>query len=187
MEKKFITKNVCEHLAEQLVAEQAALVKQEAIVDVLMQTLKEKKKEIIKNCLEGEIFKFRNKRVVAIDATFNYWENGLLVRVWFAESPVSRLNGRAKLTRREKVLFDEYKKAFKSFRWSFNEEVSKEIQEIARQLRRLKHSIDLIEYRCWNFNNENFFSPDNFKNSGLYLSDMSCYGDSILIEELKCN
>lgn len=185
MEKVFISREVCELLAQQLVNEQAELVKQEAVVEGLTKTLKEKKMEIIRKRLEGKFFKLDDSKVTPIDVEFNEWKDGMWVRVIFAKEPASFLNDEATLTKKEKQLLNQYKKAFKRCRWGFNEEACHEIQDLARKLCQLKHGFILTDWRVWDFNFEDFSSRDFFRNSGLYLDNMSRYDDSILIENLK--
>ena len=186
MEKEILSRNVCELLAQQLVTEQAELVKQEAVVENCIKTLKAKKKLLIEFCLEGEYFTLDDSRVLAFAADFYDTGETFWVRVLFAKTPASFYNDKVNLTRREKQLLNQYKKAFKRCRWGFNEEAGKEIRELARKIHQLKNGLILTNSRSWSFSIEDFSSPDFFRNSGLYLDNMSRYGDSILIENLKC-
>jgi len=187
MDKVFLSTEVCELLAQQLVSEQATLVKQEAIVENLIETLKEKKKSMIEKMLDGRFFKFDDSKVLAIAVKFLDWKDGMWVRACFAKTPESFPDDMTNLTKKEKSLLNQYQKLFKRCRWEFNEEASKEIQEVAQELSQLKHRLFLVEWRSWSFNIEDFSSSTFFRNSGMHVDGVSRYGDSYLIEHLKCN
>ena len=182
MKQELISREVCEQLAFQLVTEQATLVKQEAVVEGIIETLKEKKKEIIRKRLEGKLFKLDDSKVVAIAVDYYDLKNGMWVDVCFAKEPESFLKDKTNLTKKEQSLLSKYQKLFKRCRWEFNKEASKEIQNISRELHQLKHGLLLTDCRSWSFSIEEFSSNTFFRNSGLYVDNMSKYGGSILIE-----
>lgn len=185
MKQECITREVCEQLAFQLVTEQATLVKQEAIVEGIIETLKEKKKEIIRKRLEGKLFKLDGSKVIAIAVDFHELKDGMWVKVCFAKEPESFLKDKANLTKKEQSLLSKYKILFSCCRWFFKEKASKEIQNLAIELHQLKHGLLLIDWRSWSFRIEEFSSNTFFRNSGLYVENTSKYGGSILIENCK--
>lgn len=186
MGQEILTREVCELLAQQLVNEQATLVKQEAIVESLIETLKEKKKSMIEKMLDGRFFKFDDSKVLAIAVEFFDWKDGMWVRACFAKTPESFPDDMTNLTKKEKSLLNQYQKLFKHCRRGFNDEACKEIQGVARELSQLKHRLFLVEWRSWSFSIEEFSSSTFFRNSGLHVGGVSRYGDSYLIEHLNC-
>ena len=178
MEKYNLTSKVCEQLAQQLVEEQAELVKRTAVVEQIKNSIREKKMDVIGRKLMGRVFKYRGKRYIVTNLEHEYEGNGLFVLVHLGEykDPINE----AKLTKRERALLLEYREALKTCRWTLVSEESRKAHHAAKQLRILKHGIDLEVCFSEFFNFDEFAQPDFFKHSGIMVQTDRLRPDTFL-------
>lgn len=166
MEKYNLTLKVCEQLAQQLVEEQAELVKRTAVVEQIKNSIREKKMDVIGRKLMGRVFKYRGKKFLTTEIERDDYDNGLSVMVCLGEIPDAYLK-RTDLTKRERESLLEYQEALKSCRWHLTPKSSERVRDAAEQLRLLKHGIDLEVCFSEFFTFDEFAQPDFFKHSGI--------------------
>jgi hypothetical protein len=185
MDKVIFSTEVCEQLAQQLVTEQAEIVKREAIVEGLRKTLVEKKKSLIRDCVDGQMFKLDDKKYAVLHLRIDESEDELLVCVTFGECPDLYLGKKKALTKAEQDALAEYTKAFDICYGGLDKEAGDKACDVARRLVRMKHGLNFITCRWWTFYYEDFNRPGYFKSSGLTYTSAS-NRDKTLLEKLTC-
>jgi hypothetical protein len=181
----FVSNSVCELLAQQLVEEQAEVIKHQGTVNNIKRTILKKKTEVIKKLVEGRMFKFEGKRVIVIEVSSFESEDGIFVMLSFAEDPVS-VNKQTSLTKREKELLAKYSEAFKHCRRHFDEYWGSEALRAAYALGSLKHGISLLDERYWEFSFDKAKDSDFFKTSGITVDAFrGCGYENVLLEDTR--
>ena len=170
MEKRKLSKQACCQLANQLVDEQAELVKHQALVDALRKTIIEKKKEVIKDMAGGRILKIENRRMALLSVDVEEHYNKIRIVTLLGQEPNEAIKG-LKLTAIEKKLMREYERAFyrcyndspDSDAWAEN------AQNIGGRLLRLKNSLDLIDCYSVYFEYDNATDPNFFNTTSIVI------------------
>ena len=182
MAKDFFSKEVCEKLAQELVTEQAELLKHEALVKTMKEKLVEGKKQLIRSLIVGKTFLFEGKRMTALAIDFYVEADSMVVYVTFGLDAADVVGDR-RLTRKEKRLLKEYNMLRKFCREPGYEDVEKETLEAAETLALLKNGINLRRYYGWTVDFSNPSSSNFFTESSMTVLDE--YG-TILLENLAC-
>ena len=181
----FVSNSVCELLAQQLVEEQAEVIKHQGTVNYIKQTIMEKKTEVIKKLVEGRMYKFEGKRVIVIEVSSFESKDGIFVMLSFAEDPASAKK-HTSLTKREKVLLAKYSEAFKHCRHHFDDYWRNEALTAAYALGSLKHGISLHDERYWEFSFDEAKDPSFFKTSGITVDAFrGCGYENVLLEDTR--
>ena len=186
MDKVIFSTEVCEQLAQQLVTEQAEIVKREAIVEGLRKTLIEKKKSLIRDCVDGQMFKLDDKKYAVLHLRIDEREDELWVSVTFGECPDHYLDNKKGLTKAEQDALAEYTKAFDICYRGLNKEDGDRAYDVANRLARMKHGLNFITCRWWTFYYEDFNRPGYFKSSGLTYTSASNRDIKTPLEDLTC-
>ena len=179
MNEKNFPPKLCELLAQQLVEEQAELVKREAVVEQIKCSLREKKMEVIKRRLVGRVIRYNHRKFIVTEIERDDYDNGLFVMVRLGEIPNAYLE-RTDLTKREKELLLDYKEALKSCRWNLTPQRSERVRDAVEQIRPLKHGINLEEFFNGCFNFEEFSQPGFFNHSGITVTTDTLRGCAFL-------
>ena len=177
---------VFEKLAQQLVEEQAELMKRQAIVEGLKKTLVEKKKSLIRDCVDGKMFKLDDKKYAVLHLRIDESEDELWVSVTFGECPDHYLDNKKGLTKAEQDALAEYTKAFDICYGGLDKEAGDKACDVARRLVRMKHGLNLTTCRWWTFYYEDFNRPGYFKSSGLTYTSASNRDIKTPLEDLTC-
>lgn len=181
----FVSNSVCELLAQQLVEEQAEVIKHQGTVNNIKLAIRVKKTEVIKKLVEGRMYKFEGKRVIVIEVSSFESKDGIFVMLSFAEDPAS-VNKQTSLTKREKDLLAKYSEAFKHCRHRFDEYWRGEALRAAYALGSLKHGINLLDERLWEFSFDQAKDPDFFKTSGITVDAFrGCGYENVLLEDTR--
>ena len=186
MDKVIFSTEVCEQLAQQLVTEQAEIVKREAIVEGLRKTLIEKKKSLIRDCVDGQMFKLDDKKYAVLHLRIDEREDELWVSVTFGECPDHYLDNKKGLTKAEQDALAEYTKAFDICYRGLNKEDGDRAYDVANRLARMKHGLNFITCRWWTFYYEDFNRPGYFKSSGLTYTSAKKKKKKMPLEDLTC-
>ena len=180
-----VSNSVCELLAQQLVEEQAEVIKHQGTVNNIKRTILEKKTEVIRKLVEGRMYKFEGKRVIVIEVSSFESQDGIFVMLSFAEDPAS-VNKQTSLTKREKELLEKYSEAFKHCRHHFDEYWGSEALRAAYALGSLKHGINLLDERYWEFSFDEAKDPSFFKTSGITVDAFrGCGYENVLLEDTR--
>ena len=158
---------VFEKLAQQLVEEQAELIKKEAIVQGLKKAIREKKLEVIEQCVDGKMLKLDGKKGVVAQLECCDCEDSMEIILHFGVDPIMVVQDVATLTRKERELLREYKPYYDSCKCYLDEVLGSDILNIARQLKKLKHGIEIIISYTWHISYDDATQPDFFERTGL--------------------
>ncbi len=185
--KVVYSKEACELMAQQLVAEQAEIVKKQAAIEGLKMAMLEKKKQIIKDCFNNFCFEF-DKPMFALELDFSGFElDFMTVRMYFGADPYTAMPESTKLTKREKELLEKYSKALCCLPNPNNQEYGRAARMALEELRQLKNHLDLLVYRSWHIFMDDLTRPDFFSNTGLRLWGVKgMYKPAYLLEDLAC-
>ena len=168
MKEMNLSKEVCEQLAQQLVKEQAELVKQDAVVNGLKDAIFRKKAEIIKDRIDGHFFKF-DRLMYPLSISILYASYYMAVSICFGADPDEAIPIGVILTKREKDLFEGYKTSFNNFLdWERPEDGMEAWRKIL-ELRQLKNGLNLGKYKNWLIRLSDATDPDFFTRTGLTL------------------
>lgn len=181
---KFLLSNsVCELLAQQLVTEQAEVVKHQGTVNIIKQAILEKKTEIVKRLVRGRMFKFEGKLVIVTNVNSYESEEGFVITFTFAEEPVSATRF-ISLTKREKDLLNQYSEAFKYCRQRYETCWEREVSKLGYALGILKHRISLIEHSSQEFRFDDAKEPGFFRTTGILVNEFKgCSSRVLMLEE----
>ena len=183
METIILSNSVCELLAQQLVTEQAEVVKHQGTVNIIKQTILEKKTEVVKRMVRGRMFKFEGKLVIAMNVNSYESEKGFVITLTFAEEPLSATRF-ISLTKREKDLLNQYSESFKHCRQGYDSYWEREASRLGYDLGILKHRISLIEHCCREFSFDEAKEPDFFKTTGILVNEFKgCSSRMLMLEE----
>ena len=183
MKKLIVSNSVCELLAQQLVTEQAEVVKHQGTVNIIKQAILDKKMEVVKRLVRGRMFKFEGKLVIVMKVDSYESENGFVITFTFAEEPVSATRF-ISLTKREKDLINQYSEAFKHCRQGFDSYWEREVSRLGYALGILKHRISLIEHGSQEFCFDEAKAPDFFRNTGIFVNEFKgCSSRMLMLEE----
>lgn len=158
---------VFEKLAQQLVEEQAELIKKEAIVQGLKKAIREKKLSIVKQCVEGKMLKLDGKTGVVAQLECCDCEDSMKILLHFGVDPIMAVQNDATLTKKERKLLQKYKQYYGSCKCYLDEVLGSDVLDIARQLKKLKHGIELIIPYAWHISYDDATQPDFFVKTGL--------------------
>ncbi len=183
METIILSNSVCELLAQQLVTEQAEVVKHQGAVNIIKQAILEKKMEVVKRLAQGRMFKSEGKMVIVMKVNSYESENGFVITLTFAEEPVSATRF-ISLTKREKDLINQYSEAFKHCRQGFDSYWEREASRIGYVLGTLKHGVSLIDHRSQEFCYDEAKDPDFFRTTGIFVNEFKgCSSRMLMLEE----
>ena len=168
MERMNLSKEVCEQLAQQLVEEQADLVKKEAVVNGLKDAIFRKKTEIIKSKIEYQFFQF-DRLMHPLSISFSYCSDYMSVSICFGAVPDEAIPAGVILTKREKELFEIYKESFNKYLGWEKPEDGMEAWRKILELRQLKNGLNLGKYESWLIRLSDATDPDFFTRTGLTL------------------
>ena len=166
-------------MAQQLVEEQAELVKRTAVVEQIKNSIREKKMDVIRRKLMGRMFRYRGKRYIVTNLEHENEGDGLYVMAYLGEVPDAYLK-RTDLTKRERELLLEYQEELKSGRWYLTPKSSERVRDAVEQLSILKHGIDLEVCFSEFFTFDEFAQPDFFKHSGIMVQTDRLRPDTFL-------
>ena len=186
MDKVIFSTEVCEQLVQQFMTEQAEIVKREAIVEGLRKKLVEKKKSLIRDCVDGQMFLFDGKKYVALDLIIEEGIGDFLVCVTFGECPDLYLGKKKALTKAEQDALAEYAEAFDRCSRRLNKEAGDRAYDAAKRLARMKHGLKLIKNQLWMFYCEDLTRPGFFNSSGLTYTSASNRDIKTPLEDLTC-
>lgn len=186
MAKDFqISAQVCEQLAQQLVSEQVEVLKHQGIVDQIKKTILEKKTEVIREVVDGRMFRYEGKRFILLNLSSFEADNCIFVMMDYFEYPTKAIEALT-LTRKEKVLLEEYEMAFSLYMTEHEKIWEQQLFSIAAQLGKLKNGIRLHEGWFRTFSFEDASNPDFFRKSGIYLGYKPCPGiKGIMLEDVR--
>lgn len=183
METIILSNSVCELLAQQLVTEQAEVVKHQGTVNIIKQAILDKKMEVVKRLVRGRMFKFEGKLVIVMKVDSYESENGFVITFTFAEEPVSATRF-ISLTKREKDLLNQYSEAFKYCRQGYDSYWEREVSRLGYDLGILKHRISLIEHCSQEFSFDEAKDPDFFRTTGILVNEFKgCSSRMLMLEE----
>lgn len=168
MENSFISNQVCELLAHQMVEAQAEVLKHEAIVKNIRQTIVDKKVEVIKDIVTGKLFRIKDKTMIVTSVEGHETENGILVIMKYAQEPDSAVVGLT-LTRRELNLFSDYREAFTRYVDSFDRDWIYRAEIAASNLSLLKNGIKLTDLHFCSFSFSEARNPEFYEKTGVYV------------------
>ena len=168
MDKINMPKEVCERLAQQLVEEQAELVKREAVVNGLKDAIFRKKKEIILYKIDGSFFRL-DRLMYPLSITISHDSEYMDVNICFGADPDEAIPTGMILTKREKDLFEGYKTSFNNFLdWERPEDGMEAWKKIL-ELKQLKNGLNLGKYKNWLIRLSDATEPGFFTRTGLTL------------------
>lgn len=168
MENSFISNQVCELLAHQMVEAQAEVLKHEAIVKNIRQTIVDKKAKIIKEFVFDKLFRIKDKEVIVTKVEARESDNGILVILKYAQNPDSAVKG-LELTRKELQLFSDYREAFARFVDSFDKDWARKAEIAASNLSLLKNGIKLTDLHFCSFSFSEARNPEFYEKTGVYV------------------
>ena len=166
MSRVIYSNQVCGLLAQQLVEEQAEVVKHEAVVKEIKKAIISRKVEVVSNLVEGRVFDFDNKQTIVFDVDSYEVEGGFYIELTFGQIPTSAIWG-VQLTKKESELMDQYAKALDHCSHCFQSDWYKIASRTANALADLKNGIRLIERSTYGFNFDDAIDPDFFKKTGI--------------------
>lgn len=181
MKKDFYLTEVCERLAGDLVREQTTLLKHEAIVKEIKAKIVEGKQQLIKQLILGKVFDYKGQKMTALCVDFGELKDNMLVEVTMGMSPDYYIQNFA-LTKREKLLIDDYRSLCENCRVEEDDYFGKEAIDTAYELMRLKNGVWLVRTYSWEVDFSNVTTSEFFKESGLVVHEE---GISYLLEELE--
>ena len=184
MAKENYSNQVCELLAKQLVEEQAEVMKHEAVVDNIKQTIVDKKVAIIKGILlhravklDGGVY-YLSEIYSHIDGTTFTIEIGLVISL----SSISR---NYTLSPREKVLVKEYEERFPYYISDLNN-YHEEIFGMMRKMVRMKNRINLSTGIHRTFRFDDATDPNFFKKTGIVMGSYDGISSrEVMIEDCR--
>jgi len=159
------SKEVYEQIAQNLVSEQAELLKHQTLVEEYKIILVEGKKQLIRKLVKGNKLYVDGKHVRVLEVKFSEEVNKLGVTVIAGLDPFREVLPNC-LTKREKQLLDQYKIYFRYCNGR-DEKTLEYILEVVNKLSNLKNNIDLGTCYYWTIDMINATLPDFFSNSGL--------------------
>lgn len=165
MESSIISKPVCEYLAQQLLEEQAEVVKHQAIVEGIRKAVFDKKKEIVRRILEDYFFSFDGIMHSTLDISFGDCSTALLVSMTFGKDPETV--DKESLTRREAELVRQYRKSFEKSFDGMDKEAGREAIRAARDLYGLKNKLNLLRFDTFMFELNDAVKPSFFEETGI--------------------
>lgn len=183
MEKEFISNSVCGLLAQQLVEEQAEVVKHQGTVNIIKRTILEKKTEVIKRLVRGRFFKFNGMKVIVMNVESYETERGFIVTLTFGEDPESATRY-IQLTKKEKDLLAQYTEAFGQCKLDLDNDWERKASKAGYSLGYLKHGICPINQIYREFNFDGAKDPDYFKTTGIFVNEFrGCSSRKLMLEE----
>ena len=184
MTNRNLSNQVYELLAQQLAAEQAEVIKHEAIVESIKQSILNKKLDVIQRVIGGKLFRHEGKRFIVLYESAYDTESGISVIMSFCEDPDDYLDGAGGLTKKEIDLLGKYKVAFSHCIWNQDADWRIELFGASNQLARLKNDIRLIKTMFWEFSYDEACDPEFFKRSGITLGTATGVGcKRIMLED----
>ena len=166
MAKVIYSNQVCGLLAQQLVEEQAEVVKHEAVVREIKKAIIDKKMEVVSNLVEGRVFEFDNKEAIVFDVDSFEVKGGFFIELTFGQLPPSATLG-LQLTKKESELMDQYAKALDHCCHCFQSDWYNIASRAANALADLKNGIRPIDRSMYGFNFDDAIDPDFFKKTGI--------------------
>ena len=173
MAKENYSNQVCELLARQLVEEQAEMMKHEAVINNIKQSIVDKKVEVIKNKLyfmgvkhDDGVYYLAEIYSCISDTTFTI-EIGMVV------DPKS-ISENYTLSPREKALLQKYEDKFPDYHSCLNC-YHEEIRGMMSQMYRMKNGITLLAYFHHTFSFDEATNPDFFKKTGFTTGRFQSY------------
>ena len=167
MDKVFVSNQVCEQLARQLVEEQAEMLKHKAIVEGIKQAILQKKTEVIKEKVAGKLFRLSKMSALVLDVFGTDLENDFAITFRFVESPDSILRNQHQFTRKEKVLIDDYTSAFCEYTKHPSRDAERKLYNISNHLELLKHGIKPVTLGFRRFSYDEAAEPEFFEKTGI--------------------
>lgn len=164
METCIYSKKACELLAQELVTEQAEVVKHQAIVEGIRKTIFGKKKEIIKPIVENYFFHFDGRKFSALDLSFSECDNLMFVSITFGEDPEAV--DLELLTKREAELMKQYSESYDRAIDDMKG-AGEEAIRAARNLLVLKNNVNLLKYVHCTIHTDDANKPEFFVETGI--------------------
>lgn len=173
MAKENYSNQVCELLAKQLVEEQAEVMKHEAVVDKIKQTIVDKKVGVIIDKLHYMGVKL-DKNVYYIAEIYScIKDTTFTIEIGMVVAPKS-ISENYTLSPREKALLQKYEEKFPDYH-SFLNAYGEEIRGMMHQMYRMKNGISLLAYFHHTFNFDEVTNPDFFKKTGFTTGRFQSY------------
>lgn len=183
MAKVIYSNQVCGLLAQQLVEEQAEVVKHEAVVKEIKKAIISRKTEVVSNLVEGRVFNFDNKEVIVLKVDSFEVEAGFFIELTFGQLPASATLD-VQLTKKESELMDQYAKALEHCCRCFQNDWYSIASRAANALVDLKNGVKLIERSMYGFDFDDAIDPDFFKITGITVERFcGCSSERVSLEE----
>ena len=180
------TKSNYVKLAEELLAAQTTLMKQEVLVQGLYDTLMKKKIDVIRESLYDEYFNFNGRKYRLIHINKYMEEGRLFVSARFGILPEEFNVNNMVLTKKEKELLEKYESAMEeAWRFYHYEDEAEETCKSAYELFRLKNRIRVLETHGGRFGIEDITDPHFFEESGIKVLDYLNY-EEVKLESYRC-
>lgn len=162
---EFFSKQVYAQIAQDLVKEQAELLKHQSLVDEYKKILVEGKKQLIRKLIMGKRLYVDGKPVIVLEVKTYEEDNKLGVTVIAGLNPFKE-SIPCSLTKKENQLLEQYKILFRYCN-SGDDKMLERAWEVVNQLSCLKNNIDLAMCGYWTIDMNNASQPDFFSKSGL--------------------
>lgn len=173
MAKENYSNQVCELLARQLVEEQAEVMKHEAIINNIKQTIAEKKVEVIKDILYYSGVKYGDGVYYLAEIYSRIEGTKFIIEIGMVVDPES-IKENYTLSAREKALLQKYEDKFPDYQSCLNC-YHEEIRDMMHKMYRMKNGITLRSYFHHTFNFDEATDPDFFKKTGFTTGRFQSY------------
>lgn len=161
-----LSTRVNEQLAQQLVTEQAEVVRHQAVVDGIKKAIMAKKRDVILKATQGKLLKWHDKPVIVLEVTMRDLGEKFEAEVIFGLEPTKALAGQ-KMTKKEASFVARYDECFGPCKYEYDKEYAEDAIYYADEVAQLKHFIELIRKSSWYFSYEKVFLPGFYTSSGL--------------------
>ena len=162
----FYSSQVCKELACDLVTEQAELLKHESLVEQIKTKLVEGKQQLIEHLILGKELYYKGKKRTALHVNFYLEGDKMEVVVTMGIAP-DGLVPRNRLTKKERMLVDDYKDLLYCCKNRSYENCFRDTLKVADELRSLKNGICLTNEPCWVIDFGNATTPGFFEQTRL--------------------
>jgi hypothetical protein len=181
MAKEFhFSQEVCEQLAQELVTEQAELIKHQVLVKAIKEKLWEVKKQLIEKLIKGKTFMLDGKQKTALIVEFGEYEGNLRVEVTIGMN-TDDIDLPRSMTKKEKILVSDYQECLnlcgENYQYDFGRDAARDAQE----LKSLKNKIYLTYVCVWDVDFSNATTPFFFEESGM---EVLLNGETVMLEDL---
>ncbi len=161
-----LSTRVNEQLAQQLVTEQAEVVRHQAVVDGIKKAIMAKKRDVILKATQGKLLKWHDKPVIVLEVTMLDLGEKFEVTLTFALEPTMALLGH-ELTKGETHLVTLYQNYFDECKYGYDAGLTENVICFTDELAKLKHQIELIRKVSWNISYDDSLCSRFYTSTGL--------------------